>query len=283
MKWSKLSLSLIIVMTVIVADQVLKFWIKTHMMLGQEFPVLGDWFIIHFVENNGMAFGFELAGEYGKMILSLFRILAVIAIGWYLFRLVRQETPPGVVVSLSLIFAGAIGNIIDSAFYGMIFDHSFGQVASFLPEGGGYGTFLHGKVVDMFYFPVLRGQYPQWVPFLGGNEFLFFRPVFNIADSAITIGIFSVLLFYRNFFNDHPAEEKERPAKGAPGTTEIPQDRETLHEDGNLYEDENLHEDGTIHISETEDPVPSGTPREQQDGEGTPDAVNEPAAPFRSE
>jgi signal peptidase II len=209
MKWSKLNLALLIVFVVLLADQVLKFWIKTHMMLGQEYPVLGQWFIIHFVENNGMAFGFELAGEYGKMILSLFRILAVIAIGWYLFSLVKQNTPRGFVISLSLIFAGAIGNIIDSAFYGMIFDHSYGQVASFLPEGGGYGTFLHGKVVDMFYFPVIKGHYPDWVPFLGGDDFLFFRPVFNIADSSITIGIFSILLFYKNFFNDHPLKKEE--------------------------------------------------------------------------
>lgn len=208
MKLSKLNLSLMIIFMIIVTDQVLKFWIKTHMSLGQEFHVLGDWFIIHFVENNGMAFGFELAGEYGKMILSIFRILAVTAIGWYLFRLVKQETPVGFIISLSLIFAGAIGNIIDSAFYGMLFDHSYGQVAAFLPDGGGYGTFLHGKVVDMFYFPLIRGDYPDWIPFLGGQEFLFFRPVFNIADSSITVGIFSVLIFYRNFFNDHSAHKQ---------------------------------------------------------------------------
>lgn len=222
MKLSKLNLSLMIIFMIIVTDQVLKFWIKTHMSLGQEFHVLGDWFIIHFVENNGMAFGFELAGEYGKMILSIFRILAVTAIGWYLFRLVKQETPVGFIISLSLIFAGAIGNIIDSAFYGMLFDHSYGQVAAFLPDGGGYGTFLHGKVVDMFYFPLIRGDYPDWIPFLGGQEFLFFRPVFNIADSSITIGIFSVLIFYRNFFNEHPGQ-KEAPVSEtqvSPGTVE---------------------------------------------------------------
>ena len=225
MKLSKLNLSLMIVFMIIVTDQVLKFWIKTHMSLGQEFHILGDWFIIHFVENNGMAFGFELAGEYGKMILSIFRIVAVTAIGWYLFRLVKQETPLGFVFSLSLIFAGAIGNIIDSAFYGMLFDHSYGQVAAFLPDGGGYGTFLHGKVVDMFYFPLIRGDYPDWVPSLGGQEFLFFRPVFNIADSSITIGIFSVLIFYRNFFNDHPGQKQATvsetpisPVTGEPDT-----------------------------------------------------------------
>jgi signal peptidase II len=218
MKLSKLNLSLTIIFIVITTDQVLKFWVKTHMMLGQEYPALGNWFIIHFVENNGMAFGFEFAGEYGKMILSIFRILAVIAIGWYLFSLVKKETPRGFIISLALIFSGAIGNIIDSAFYGMIFNHSYGQVAGFLPAEGGYGTFLHGKVVDMFYFPILRGMYPDWVPFLGGQEFIFFRPVFNIADSAITVGIFSVLLFYRNIFNEQPV------GKEAPETEELSAD-----------------------------------------------------------
>ena len=205
MKLSKLNLSLGIIFIIITADQVLKFWVKTHMMLGQEFHVAGNWFIIHFVANNGMAFGFEFAGEYGKMILSIFRIFAVIAIGWYLLSLVRKETPRGFIVSLALIFSGAIGNIIDSTFYGMLFNHSYGQVAEFLPAGGGYGTFLHGKVVDMFYFPLFTGSYPDWVPFMGGKEFIFFRPVFNIADSAITVGIFSVLLFFREMFNEKPA------------------------------------------------------------------------------
>lgn len=172
------------------------------MSLGDEIVVFKDWFILHFVENNGMAFGFEFAGEYGKMFLSIFRILAVIAIGWYLFRLTKEkELPFGFIVSISLILAGAIGNIIDSLFYGMIFDHSYGQVAAMFPEGGGYAGFLHGKVVDMFYFPLVSGYYPDWLPFWGGNEFLFFRPVFNIADSSITIGIFLILLFYRNYFN----------------------------------------------------------------------------------
>jgi signal peptidase II len=182
------------------------------MSLGDEIVVFKDWFILHFVENNGMAFGFEFAGEYGKMFLSVFRILAVIAIGWYLFKLARQkEIPFGFIASISLIFAGAIGNIIDSLFYGMIFNHSYGQISSLFPDGGGYAGFLHGRVVDMFYFPLITGQYPNWVPFVGGNEFIFFRPVFNIADSSITIGIFSILIFYRNYFNkteEKPVEEK---------------------------------------------------------------------------
>lgn len=183
------------------------------MSLGDEFVVFKDWFIIHFVENNGMAFGFEFAGEYGKMALSIFRILAVIAIGWYLSKLYKQkEIPFGFIASISLILAGAIGNIIDSLFYGMIFNHSYGQVAEIFPDGGGYASFLHGRVVDMFYFPLFGGTYPKWLPIVGGNDFLFFRPVFNIADSAITVGIFSILIFYRRHFNkldEKPSEEIE--------------------------------------------------------------------------
>lgn len=207
MKISRGRLILIIIFGILLADQLLKFWIKTNMALGDEFYMLGNWFIIHFVENNGMAFGFEFAGEYGKMFLSIFRIIAVTVIGWYLFRLVSKELPLGFVISVALIFTGALGNIIDSAFYGLIFNHSYGQVATLFPEGGGYGTFLHGKVVDMFYFPIIQGTYPEWFPFWGGQEFIFFRPVFNIADSSITIGIFSILLFYRHHF-DHQEESK---------------------------------------------------------------------------
>ncbi len=213
---SRLTKSLGWVFLVLLIDQLVKVWIKTNMYLGQEFPVLGDWFIIHFVENNGMAFGIEFAGEYGKMFLSLFRVVAVTGIGWYLIKLIKkEEVPMGFIACIALIFAGAIGNIIDSAFYGLIFNESYGQVAQFLPEEGGYSSFLHGKVVDMLYFPLFSGRYPSWLPFWGGNDFLFFRPVFNIADSAITVGIFSVLLFYRQLFSelDHKEEDAEQPAE----------------------------------------------------------------------
>jgi len=208
--------SLLIILFVLVADQVVKIWIKTTMSLGDEIVVFKNWFILHFVENNGMAFGFEFAGDYGKMFLSIFRILAVMAIGWYLFKLAKQkEVPFGFIVSISLIFAGAVGNIIDSLFYGLIFSHSYGQVATLFPEGGGYAGFLHGKVVDMLYFPLIQGRYPNWIPVLGGNDFIFFRPVFNIADSSITVGIFSILIFYRRYFNkkDIKTEQAEQPVE----------------------------------------------------------------------
>ena len=204
---SKLQKSALIVVLVLLIDQILKIWIKTNMALGDEFPIFGKWFIIHFVENNGMAFGFEFGGDYGKIFLSLFRIIAVFGIGWYILKLVKKDIPMGFIACASMIFAGAIGNIIDSAFYGLIFNDSYGQVSSLFPEGGGYATFLHGRVVDMFYFPLFSGVYPDWVPFVGGSDFQFFRPVFNVADSSISIGIFSIILFYRKEFSNLEAKE----------------------------------------------------------------------------
>lgn len=176
------------------------------MTIGQEYAALGDWFVIHFTENNGMAFGFQFAGEWGKLSLSIFRILAVIAIGIYLYLLTKKRISFGPIFGISMIMAGAIGNIIDSAFYGMIFSNSsYHTVAQFLPEAGGYSSFLHGKVVDMFYFPLIvlkQAEAPSWIPdFIFGSDryFIFFRPVFNVADAAITTGVFWLLLFERNF------------------------------------------------------------------------------------
>ena len=207
--------SILIVFLILLADQVLKIWIKTGMFLYQDIPVFGNWFIIKFIENNGMAFGVDLPGDYGKVILSIFRIIAVIAIIFYMRHLIREKAPNGLLVSMSFILAGAIGNILDSAFYGIIFNEStpFSKAVLF-PEGGGYSSFLHGKVVDMFYFPVIQGAWPQWVPFKGGDYFGFFRPVFNIADTAISIGVFSILIFQRKFFaKEELVDEAEVPSE----------------------------------------------------------------------
>ena len=224
--------SFLIVFIVLCVDQALKIWIKTNMTLGQEFMMAGNWFIIHFTENNGMAFGLQFAGEYGKLALSLFRILAVGFLIWYIIHLANKKTGFGVLFAFSLILAGALGNIIDSAFYGMIFSEStYFDVARYMPAEGGYSTLLHGKVVDMFYFPILEGTYPQWVPFWGGQSFIFFRPVFNIADSAITSGVLILVLFQRQFFNSHdvnPADRKEGNEEDntqAPGDDTLPADK----------------------------------------------------------
>jgi len=192
--------SVLIILLIIILDQALKIWIKTHMALGQEYHILGNWFIIHFIENNGMAFGMEIAGKFGKIILSLFRIGAVAGIGWYLTYLIKQKASTGLIITISIIMAGAIGNIIDSAFYGMIFSNSYYHVAGMFPAEGGYSSFLHGQVVDMFYFPILKGTFPNWIPFRGGDSFIFFRPVFNIADSSITVGVTLILIFQKRFF-----------------------------------------------------------------------------------
>ena len=183
----------------IVLDQALKFWIKTHMFLGQEFKIF-DWFIIHFTENNGMAFGIEFGGPLGKNILTIFRVIVVSFGIRYIYKLTKEKLPNGALLSLGFIIGGAIGNIIDSIFYGVIFNDSYLKLASLMPEGGGYSRFLGGKVVDMFYFPIINTHFPSWMPFLADQHFIFFRPVFNIADAGISVGIFILIVFYRNFF-----------------------------------------------------------------------------------
>lgn len=216
------------------------------MTLGQEFHIF-DWFIIHFTENEGMAFGLTFGGEFGKLALSLFRLVAIIAIGWYLQDLVKKKMPFGLIFSITLIFAGAVGNLIDSAFYSLIFSQSsYHTLATLFPEGGGYDTFLHGKVVDMFYFPIIRGYYPEWFPFLGGNDFIFFRPVFNLADSSITVGVLMLILFQRKYFtkgHHHTGEAQEESEGNAEELQEENADAADVDAEMTRIEDESKLKD----------------------------------------
>jgi len=191
-----------LIIFVLFIDQLVKIEIKTTMTIGESITVFGNWFFIKFIENPGMAFGLDIPGKQGKPILTIFRIAAVIAIGWYLRELVLKQAKTGLVLCVALIFAGAMGNIIDSVFYGVLFNEStYFTVAQIFPANGGYGPLLHGRVVDMLYFPIIQGTYPNWFPVWHGQEFVFFRPIFNIADSSISIGIISILLFQRQFFH----------------------------------------------------------------------------------
>ncbi|MDR9457606.1 MAG: lipoprotein signal peptidase [Salegentibacter sp.] len=194
----------IIIILILIIDQVSKFYIKTNFALGDEIRVF-EWFRILFVENEGMAWGAKIPGSYGKLALTLFRLAAIVGIGYWLWDSVRKNGSRILIIAIALIFAGAMGNIIDSVFYGIIFDDSYGNIASFLPDGGGYGTLFHGKVVDMLYFPLWQGNLPEWIPFWGGNYFTFFEPVFNIADTSISVGVAFLLLFNKKAF---PPEEE---------------------------------------------------------------------------
>ena len=206
MKYSKGKGAVCIVILLLLLDQILKIWIKTHLELHESIEIT-PWFYLCFTENPGMAFGIEVIG---KLFLSIFRIVAVGFIGYYLYSLVKKNHPFGFIACISLILAGAIGNIIDSIFYGVIFDHSYGQVATLIPEGGGYAGWLHGKVVDMFYFPLIETTWPDWLPIWGGQEFVFFRPIFNLADSAICVGVFLLLIFYRNTLSKSLGNEERK-------------------------------------------------------------------------
>lgn len=201
-KQKKTLLVILLIVLLLALDQVVKLCVKTHMTLGEAIPVFGHWFYIHFIENRGAAYGMELGGSYGKLLLSLFRIAAVAAIGWYVGRLIKRNAPTGVIVGITVILAGALGNILDSAFYGLIFSEStFTEVARFVPWGTGYAPFLHGSVVDMLYFPIIEiDRMPDWIPFVGGDPYTFFSPTFNIADSYVTGGLLYLLIFKLKFF-----------------------------------------------------------------------------------
>jgi signal peptidase II len=219
---------LLIVFIVLLIDQLIKIYIKTHFFLGEEIHLAGDWAIIHFTENNGMAYGMEFGGEFGKLFLSVFRIFAVGGIGYYMWTLTKNKEDKLYIVCIALIFAGALGNIIDSAFYGVMFSDSNYEVARFLPEEGGYAGFLHGKVVDMFYFPIIEGHFPAWVPIWGTEEFEFFRPVFNFADFSISVGVGMIIFYQKRFFgkkktDDTTPEDTDSAASESPVTEETNQ------------------------------------------------------------
>lgn len=180
---------------IVLADQIIKTWVRSHMYLGEEIHLLGNRGMLHYTENNGMAFGMEFGGTVGKLALTLFRIGAVIAIGYGLVYLIKHKHNRGLIMNVALIFAGAMGNIIDSTFYGVIYH---------------YASLFHGRVVDMFYFPLIQGHYPQWFPLWGGQDFIFFRPVFNLADSAISVGVILILLYQKHYFK-HQTPEASAP------------------------------------------------------------------------
>lgn len=200
-----------VILLIIFADQALKFYIKTTFPFGHVMDVMGiPWFKLYFIENEGMAWGWKFGGEWGKMILTLFRLAAVIFGTWYLGRIVKQKYHRGFIICAALIYAGALGNLLDSMFYGLLFSASdYSTVATMFPAHG-YAGFLHGKVVDMLYFPLIHAQFPSWVPIIGGEPFEFFSPIFNIADASISTGVITLLVFQKKFFTkvNEPEENK---------------------------------------------------------------------------
>ena len=204
----KLRWAILIVVLVIIVDQALKIWIKTNFPIGHVKDLFGlHWAQLYFIENEGMAWGWKWGGDWGKMLLTLFRLAAVIFGTWYLVRIVKHNYSKGFIICASLIYAGALGNLIDSMFYGMIFeDSTYTHVAKIFPPHG-YAGFLHGKVVDMLYFPMVHSTFPEWMPFIGGKDFEFFSPIFNIADASISIGVITLLLFQKRLVRKHHPEE----------------------------------------------------------------------------
>lgn len=193
------TLLFLILTLVLLLDQALKFWIKTNLLYGEEFGIFGaERALIHFVENNGMAFGLSFGGRIGKLVLTVVRLLAVVLLAVYIGELLRRGASRLLVAAFAFIEAGAIGNIIDSILYGVLFSASYpyGEPADFLPAGGGYESLFFGRVVDMFYFPLFYGVYPDWLPLIGGEPYLFFRPIFNVADVSISLGVLLLLVYY---------------------------------------------------------------------------------------
>ena len=275
---------MVLVLLVLLIDQASKFYIKTNFQLNEQVNILGlDWARLLFVENEGMAFGIKFnvdhgGFDYGKLLLSLFRILMVIGLIWYSRVLLRAKVPMGFVYCVGLITAGALGNIIDSMFYALIFSGEFHDVAQLTPFGQGYGLtegmpmngFLHGRVVDMFYFPIVTLHLPEW---LGGGSFLFFSPIFNVADAAITTGVLSILLFQRRFFRDGFVEEQTPQLETAEdvAVAETPQQTDEPVEKSEAESNE---------VVESTDPEPDG----QRHDNGTGDlATGQPAESKRSE
>ena len=203
--------SIFIIIIILLIDQISKIYIKTHFALQDNVEVF-SWFKIYFIENDGMAWGTKISDfvsfindRTAKVVLTLFRIIAIFGIGYWLFDATKKKSPKVLILAIALIFAGALGNIIDSVFYGVLFSDSLGQVAAFLPESGGYDSLLHGKVVDMLYFPLWKGYLPEWLPFVGGDYFTFFEPVFNIADMAISTGFIMLIVFNKKAFQKKEA------------------------------------------------------------------------------
>ncbi|MEQ1675629.1 MAG: lipoprotein signal peptidase [Chitinophagaceae bacterium] len=215
MKTLKIRHVALIIAAIIIADQAIKIWIKSTHPTGEVLRVFGmDWFRLHFIENPGMAWGWKFGNDTGKMVLTLFRLVAVIFGTWYLGQIVKKNYSRGFVICAALIYAGALGNLIDSMFYGMIFDKGLSAGTSYLPYDGiasfssdGYSSFLHGSVVDMLYFPMFKGHFPSWFPFVGGDSFEFFSPIFNIADASISTGVITLLVFQRRLFKKREKTE----------------------------------------------------------------------------